>query len=149
MINDELLNKFARIKDLPVSEEMLGAYLEDNLSSIEILNIDSSIEEHSYLRDIIDSNINGSYHQQIEMPYDLISFEIPVLATIQYDEYIDINLPTTSLIDNIEDSPMIAACAMDDADLIGIDNTMVTSEESFGEDEIIDSLENNIDTEYE
>ena len=44
MINDELLNKFARIQYLPVTEEMLGAYLEDNLSSIEILNIEQSIK---------------------------------------------------------------------------------------------------------
>ena len=31
MINEELLSKLDRIEDLPVSEEMLGAYMEGNL----------------------------------------------------------------------------------------------------------------------
>lgn len=40
MIDDELLAKFDRIQDLPVSEEILGAYLEDNLSAVENLQIE-------------------------------------------------------------------------------------------------------------
>ena len=37
MIDEELLNKFDRIQDLPVSEEMLGAYMEGNTSDDESL----------------------------------------------------------------------------------------------------------------
>lgn len=43
MISDELLNKFDSIEDLPVSEEMLGAYLENNLSAVEHLQIEQQI----------------------------------------------------------------------------------------------------------
>lgn len=43
MIDDELLNKFDRIQDLPVSEEMLGAYMENNLSAIESLQVKQHI----------------------------------------------------------------------------------------------------------
>lgn len=39
----ELLNEFESIQDLPVSEEMLGAYIEGNLNSEEILNVENAI----------------------------------------------------------------------------------------------------------
>lgn len=44
MIDEELLNKFDRIQDLPVSEEMLGAYLEGNLSESEIDDVELMIQ---------------------------------------------------------------------------------------------------------
>jgi hypothetical protein len=47
MINNDLLDKFDRIQDLPISEEMLGAYMENNLNETEsalVLNtIDSDL----------------------------------------------------------------------------------------------------------
>ena len=43
MINDELLAKFDRIQDLPVSEEMLGAYLEGNISDSELNVVQTAI----------------------------------------------------------------------------------------------------------
>ncbi len=56
MIDEELMGKFDRIQDLPVSEEMLGAYFEGNLSDSESIEVSS----------IIDTNPNLSY----------ISFEV-------------------------------------------------------------------------
>lgn len=47
MIDAELLNKFDRIQDLPVSEEMLGAYFEGNLDC----------DEFSLIEDLLSSNI--------------------------------------------------------------------------------------------
>lgn len=44
MISDELLSKFDRIEDLPVSEEMLGAYIEGNLSGSEIDNMELMLQ---------------------------------------------------------------------------------------------------------
>lgn len=41
MIDDELLNKFDRIQDLPASEEMLGAYMEGNTNDEESLYIEN------------------------------------------------------------------------------------------------------------
>lgn len=51
MIDKELMSKFDRIQDLPVSEEMLGAYLEGNLSDSESIEVSS----------IIDTNPDLSY----------------------------------------------------------------------------------------
>ena len=47
MIDEELLNKFDRIQNLPISEEMLGAYMEDNLSPTEALDVESAIQEYN------------------------------------------------------------------------------------------------------
>lgn len=49
MIDEELLNKFDRIQDLPVSEEMLGAYMENNLSAIESLQVKQHIIDNPEL----------------------------------------------------------------------------------------------------
>ena len=45
MIDDNLLAKFDRIQDLPVSEEMLGAYMEGNVDSCEASQIESVISD--------------------------------------------------------------------------------------------------------
>lgn len=55
MISDELLNKFNRIENLPISEEMLGAYMEGNLSDSEVSQVMSSINDSTYIADFIDS----------------------------------------------------------------------------------------------
>lgn len=54
MIDDELLNKFDRIQDLPVSEEMLGAYMEGNLDSNEYAQIDSMLSADSSISEFVD-----------------------------------------------------------------------------------------------
>lgn len=46
MIDDELLNKFDRIQDLPVSEEMLGAYMEGNLNDAESILVSNMIDSN-------------------------------------------------------------------------------------------------------
>lgn len=55
MIDDELLAKFDRIQDLPVSEEMLGAYLEGTLDSFESSNIESKISSDNHLSTFVES----------------------------------------------------------------------------------------------
>lgn len=61
-INEELLAKFDRIQDLPVSEEMLGAYLEGNLDCYDMQDVSELIRENNLLRtiseDVIDTSIN-------------------------------------------------------------------------------------------
>lgn len=61
MIPDKLLYKFDRVQDMPVSEEILGAYFEGNLSDSEAIEVSS----------VIDTNPDLSY----------ISFEIGADAT--------------------------------------------------------------------
>lgn len=41
MIDKNLLNKFNAIQELPLSEEMLGAYLEGNLNFYDTINVES------------------------------------------------------------------------------------------------------------
>lgn len=55
MISDELLNKFDSIEDLPVSEEMLGAYMEGNLSDTEISEILPTISQSTIISNLITS----------------------------------------------------------------------------------------------
>lgn len=55
MISDELLNKFDRIEDLPISEEMLGAYLEGNLNEDEISDIISVISQDGIVSNLMTS----------------------------------------------------------------------------------------------
>ena len=86
MINDELLDKFDKIQDLPVSEEMLGAYLEGNLSN----------EENEYVHDAIESdltlmNITFSVSRPIPDVFfeDIVidSIELPLINNeINFDE---------------------------------------------------------------
>lgn len=54
MIDEKLLNKFARVKDLPVSEELLGAYLEDNLDNFDSSQIMSAISSDEILSDLLE-----------------------------------------------------------------------------------------------
>lgn len=53
MIDDELLNKFDNINDLPVSEEMLGAYLEGNLDALEDVMVGSIYESHPDVKELV------------------------------------------------------------------------------------------------
>lgn len=54
MINDDLLNKFDNIEDLPVSEEILGAYIEGNLQDDERTEVVSFINHHQTLQFLTD-----------------------------------------------------------------------------------------------
>lgn len=53
MIDDELLAKFDRIQDLPVSEEMLGAYIEGALNRSELSEIRSIISDSNDLTSFV------------------------------------------------------------------------------------------------
>jgi len=77
MIDDELLAKFDRIQDLPVSEEMLGAYLEDNLSAVENLQI-----EQQFI-------VNPEF---LTFKSNIVS-EKPVLDSLPEEEFDNISLP--------------------------------------------------------
>lgn len=55
-LNDDLLNKFNSIEDLPVSEEMLCAYEEGTLSESEMAMVRDEIESNSALLDLIEED---------------------------------------------------------------------------------------------
>lgn len=52
MINEELLNKFDLIQDLPISEEMLGAYIEGHLSGTESSDIELMLQNQPLLSNV-------------------------------------------------------------------------------------------------
>lgn len=54
MIDEELMSKFDRIQDLPVSEEMLGAYLEGNLDFYEMQDLSNLANNDPMLQSIIE-----------------------------------------------------------------------------------------------
>lgn len=106
MINDDLLRKFDSIDDLPVSEEMLGAYIEGNLDSFETSQIETAISE--------DSSLSGFVK-------DIISDGEPILDNLEqqifdssYPNFMaDIQLPNFEdgiTHENFYDEHLVAAC---------------------------------------
>lgn len=77
MIDDELLAKFDRIQDLPVSEEMLGIYLEGNLSTAEEKEVSALIYDNPTINSLVSDcegfslDSNDIYHSSFE------EFELP------------------------------------------------------------------------
>lgn len=53
MIDDDLMKKLDRIEDLPIPEEMLGAYMEGNLHGSEFREIKNFIDDDSSIHDIL------------------------------------------------------------------------------------------------
>ncbi|MBD5194931.1 MAG: hypothetical protein HDS84_02205 [Bacteroidales bacterium] len=105
MIDDELMKKFDSIEELPISEEMLGAYLEGNLSDAESIVVNNTIDSFSELSSIIaeipsiedfttfelynekqDFN-EGSVLEDVELP-SISSLELADTSSICTDEFI-------------------------------------------------------------
>lgn len=82
MIDEELLSKFDLIQDLPVSEELLGAYFEGNLSDSESIEVSS----------IIDSNPDLSYIS-LEVGASTADFETSFQPTEEEFVSLDSGLP--------------------------------------------------------
>lgn len=105
MIDEELLNKFARVQDLPVSEEMIGAYLEGKLSPIEAENFVDFIHDNRLVDDImIDVDLQSTDFADLNID-GLNDIEVP-----QVDEIALINsninphhIMTVSDYDNLND----------------------------------------------
>lgn len=96
MMDNELMNKFDRLEALPISEEMLGAYLENNLHGSESREIKNLINGDTNISDLVSA---------VEADMDFInelnfSFENGVEASFYCDEIFgDISLPEPSSIE--------------------------------------------------
>lgn len=111
MISDELLNKFDRIEDLPVSEEMLGAYLEGNLHGSEFREIQNYIHDNDDVLGLIDivendidilNDIDESFNNSISPFVDseetLADFDLPEIEFLSASSLID---ASSSLMEDI------------------------------------------------
>lgn len=148
MIDDELLNKFDRIQDLPVSEEILGAYMEDNLTPIEVQDVESAIQEYDYLKDIM-YPIAGCNTDIGDIAIDSApsEFELP---TIPDDSFIGLDLEYTPSFTELEVIDSMADCAVDNVysqEDCYTDNTIDNQFED--EDASFDSSDDNDISDYE
>lgn len=90
MIDDELLAKFDRIQDLPVSEEMLGAYIEGGLSEVESIQLSTMINSYPEVSTVI---------SEIEIsPSDFMESAYMSLDGLDIDD-INVGLPNLNDID--------------------------------------------------
>lgn len=104
MIDEELLNKFDRIQDLPVSEEMLGAYLEGNLDTLEKLYVENEIISNDNLAQLANEDYNLDAEiiglpfdvdfDMIDLPIDFDNANIndPMAGTYNYDDLSDLKI---------------------------------------------------------
>lgn len=111
------------LQPLPISEEMLGAYLEGNLTAEEVGYVESALQTDELLKGIVDEvNRDGIdwtsladntfIHKGLELMPDLQIPDIPTL-TIFANETIATHAPFY---------PDIAACAaLEDVDIEGVE----------------------------
>lgn len=150
MISDELLNKFDSIEDLPVSEEMLGAYIEGNILSSEIGEIETILDENPYLKDLINDdylNIEDNI-DDLALRLEIEEMPLPLVSSEDLIEYDSNNHWMGSYYD---DMPMVAACTTDNVDPSFdsefSDENVINPFE--GDDPTIDLSDDNNITDYE
>lgn len=111
MISDELLNKFESIEDLPVSEEMLGAYMEGNLDPFETSQIESTLSEDAHLCEFVDEIAQDNISSILDnLEHQIFDPSYPVFIS-------DIQLPNIdSGFENLPfyEDHMVAACCPED-----------------------------------
>ena len=143
MINKELLAKFDRIQDLPVSEEMLGAYMEGNLDSTESSEIADAIAFDEVLSDLFE---NVDMHTEIQ--------DTSGLDVLMFHSGINVDLPDITVDTFHTESPTMldeivetyGLDANDDFDTSdGIYTDFFHSENSYNTDSFIDDLKKHFD----
>lgn len=93
MINDDLFAKFDSIDDLPISEELLGAYTEGNLRGAEHREVHNIVSNDTNLSDLMssveqDSMFNGN---SLFNPFD------NTIGVASAEDYLQIDLEELEL----------------------------------------------------
>lgn len=91
MTRNNLINKFNQIEELPVSEEMLGAYLEGKLDAFDAILVENAINQSDEMRYLSDEigiyDETDTYYEDNESSYalslDEINSQIPDIETIE------------------------------------------------------------------
>lgn len=143
MINDELLAKFDCIQDLPVSEEILGAYVEGRLNGSEMREMQTLVRQEDGLSDLV--NVIENDHYPDDLPsfvgddfsvgesmfhtmgcLDLKSLALP---SVLPDELVDVTLPGDDIflgrLGIIEDAHIAPSDIHHVDDANDIDNTLL------------------------
>ena len=147
MIDENLLNKFNQIEDLPVSEEMLGAYLEGNLTTSEVSDIEYAIQENDSLNEL--TSLSREYDTGFDKSDDSIieDFDLP---SIPDDSFIEFDLAYSSSIDETEEFDYIASDDIDNQYLKEDDYIDDNIETPFEDDDsMFDSSDDNDISDYE
>lgn len=103
---EELKARFASIQDLPVSEEMLGAYIEGNLNGADLRDVQNFINSDQSILDMIEVVESPMSFCGSNMEYEYSSEELynDHMATIE-DVYLPIDLleeMSVSIIDGLD-----------------------------------------------
>lgn len=93
MIDDNLFAKFDSIEDLPISEELLGAYAEGNLRGAEYREVHNVISNDMNLSDLMSSVEQDSLFQE----NDLFSTYDNVIGVANADDYLHVNIEELEL----------------------------------------------------
>lgn len=108
---DEIISRFDQIQDLPVSEEMLGAYMENNLDFIDTSLVESAIYSNESLNDLLEvitlsQNEISDFEDLI--PYSDINAELPEEIT-----QMPFVLETSSILDGIAEFSGFSEVSLD------------------------------------
>ncbi len=115
MINDDLFAKFDSIEDLPISEELLGAYIEGHTDPLETLEIKSLLESDSGLSmlsesiDSFDNEIVG-FMPDVDMtsddfyPINIDAIELPSCDYFENAGWNDNNEFFSNSVSSVHDS---------------------------------------------
>lgn len=97
MIDNELLAKFDRIQDLPVSEEMLGAYIEGNLSATDEESLNTLVDENPIVNSLItdcdgysldSSDIHHTPFEEFNLPH-IINNNFYIPETMELEDIVN------------------------------------------------------------
>lgn len=109
-IDENLACKFGDIADLPVSEELLGAYLEGNLDGIDAATVEDAISEASDLEDLVDgvsdvddlvADMDGLDSEDYNV-VDFVPFELPSWEPWSEYSYVAAGCPDDDFDDDID-----------------------------------------------
>lgn len=83
MIDDELMKKFDNIEELPISEEMLGAYLEGNLDLQDVLAVQDAVIFNSDISELIEAGSQLALEEEVLFDLSTDNFELPSIPELQ------------------------------------------------------------------
>lgn len=130
---NDIISGFDNIPDLPVSEEMLGAYLESNLEGDELIDVGYMVQEDS-LMNYIANEVSADNSMEFDVP-DIDLERIPNLPEIvdfvPFDDSFELQ-------DEIEDIPIQSEVLCNQSDEVGL----FENDNNLSETQLDDSSEN-------